>query len=232
MGKTTLLKAFLKKYPSFIAPEILYRKKIKNNTHSSKTNSETQWEILNSLIDTINPYKRSDNVIFDRCPIDNIVYSLWKNAQEDKDGIDDAFIEKCLPLSFESMRKLDIIFFIPINAVNKPVLEERKNREANLVYIEEIDNLFKVIFSTIEDKKSPFLPYQDSPAIIELNGSVEERLEEISQYVKPDGNPFGEEETLINGKTILEMEELLGLQKVTKEREVLEQFKGKINVDF
>ena len=225
IGKTTLIGEFLKNYPTFTSPKATYRDLIKNDTHSSKTNEENQWNILNSLIDNLVKYEKNDNVIFDRCPIDNLVYSLWKNA---KSEISEEFIQKSIEVIRESLRKLDIIFYIPINSINKPVIEKRDKRdkrENNLQYITEIDNIFKEVYKTFSEENSPFCINDDKPAVIEIYGSVEERLSQISLYVKTDGTAYGEEDSLVNTQSILEMETLLNAQKLVAERAGIEDFK-------
>ncbi|NDB80742.1 hypothetical protein EB155_12855, partial [archaeon] len=77
-GKSTLIKDFLEKWPQYTSPEKTYRDIIteKGLKHSSITNQETQWEILNFMIDELQKYSKEDKVIFDRCPLDNIIYSI------------------------------------------------------------------------------------------------------------------------------------------------------------
>ena len=83
---------------------------IKDNNldHSSKTNKKTQWDILNFMIEEQQKYRASQDVIFDRCPLDNLVYSMWSEEKKNSD-IDEKFIKKCIPLVRESLRFIDII---------------------------------------------------------------------------------------------------------------------------
>ena len=114
-GKYTLVKDFLDLWPSYKTPEKTYRSVLQENnlSHSSKTNKETQRKILDFMIEEQQKYRSSDNVIFDRCPLDNLVYSMWACEQNNSD-IDEEFVSSCIPLVRESFRNLDIIFFIPI----------------------------------------------------------------------------------------------------------------------
>ena len=75
-GKSTFIKDFIKQWPDYTTPKQTYRKFIKKN-HSKKTNEKMQWKILNSIVDDIQKYGQEDNVIFDRGPLDNMVYTLW-----------------------------------------------------------------------------------------------------------------------------------------------------------
>jgi len=114
-GKTTLVNDFLKQWPKYKRSEESYRKVIKkeNLKLNKEVDQDGQWKILNCLIDDIQKTEKGDNVIFDRCPLDNLVYSLWSEEKQSSD-IDKKFIEKCIPLVQESMRAIDIVFFIPI----------------------------------------------------------------------------------------------------------------------
>ena len=86
-GKTTLITDFLEHWPNYKTPEKNYRDIIKENNldHSSKTNKKTQKKILEFMIEEQKKYRSSENVIFDRCPLDNLVYSMWATEQSDLD---------------------------------------------------------------------------------------------------------------------------------------------------
>ena len=75
-GKSTLIKDFLVKWPNYTTNTTSYREKLKalNLPHSKKCTQETQWAILNHMVDEMQKFDKNSNVIFDRCPLDNIVY--------------------------------------------------------------------------------------------------------------------------------------------------------------
>ena len=139
-GKTTLIKDFLNQWPSYNTPKKTYRDIIKENDldHSSKTNKKTQWDILNFMIEEQQKYRTGQNVIFDRCPLDNLIYSMWAVEQPDND-IDEEFVKKCIPLVRESFRNLDAIFFTPITKVAPVEIEEDDLRDTDAEIIESID---------------------------------------------------------------------------------------------
>ncbi len=65
----------------------------------------------------------------------------------------------------------------------------------------EIDNFFKGINSMYYEKNEyifPFSSEQGVPALIEIFGSREERVEIAKLYIDPDGNNFDENESLIS----------------------------------
>jgi len=214
-GKTTLVNDIIKSWPGYTAHESSYRKAVREKKLpiNKATTQATQWEILNCLVDDLKGYSSTDNVIFDRCPLDNIVYSLWSNAKN-KSDIDDEFIKKCIPLVQESMHNLDIIFFLPITSVAPVEITERAEREVDPVFIEEIDNIFKGIsHSYYRTGLSPFFPEEDRPPIIEIFGNPQERVEMVRLYLGDDGR-LVDGDSVFSAQSIQEMEQLLEIQKI------------------
>jgi predicted ATPase len=226
-GKTTLVQDFLTKWPNFKNVSGEYRELIKNQKlpHSKKATKDSQWKILNLLVEEMQKHSKQDNVIFDRCPLDNLVYSLW--CCDKKVGrIDEKFIQKCIPIVRESYKFLDIIFFLPITKVAPvPIINDGK-REVDEVYIKEIDALFKSMVRqyTFGLGKTPFFPADDCPGIIEIFGSREERIEMIKFYIDVDGDLIGGDvnspDNLFNPENLDEMKKLLESQKTLKDKEI------------
>ena len=208
-GKSTLIKDFLEKWPNYTTLDKSYRDIITEQglQHSSSTNKDTQWAILNFMIDEFQKTSKGDKIIFDRCPLDNIVYSIWSEAKKDSD-VDDEFIKKCMPLVRESLRFLDIIFFTPITKVASVELVEGDLRDTNKEYIEEIDNIFKAVHRDyLNNQKSNFFVEGDRPAIIEVFGNRKERIELIKLYLDNDGD-FIEPGNIISPEELAEMEKM------------------------
>lgn len=213
-GKSTLIDDFIVQWPMYKKSKESYRKAIKekNLKHSKECDKESQWAILNCILDDLQATSKDDFVVFDRCCLDNIVYSLWNNEKNGTD-IDDEFIRKCIPLVQQSMHYLDIIFFLPITSVAPVQIVSRENREADAEYIKEIDNIFKVISHNLNQTgTSPFFPNEDRPPIIEVFGTREQRIEIIKLYLNPEGNLI-DEGSVFSQENISEMEKLLGIQK-------------------
>ena len=200
-GKTTLLKAFLKNWDMYETPESSYRDVLKSDEHSMETSQETQWAILNHMIDSLESYSKTDHVIFDRCPLDNLVYTMWAFHKGVGD-IDELFVEKCIPIVRESMKMLDVIFIIPITNVTQDQIEDDGTRETDAEYISEIDNFFKAMYANWSSDDTRFFPKEERAALIEIFGTTEERIKMLEFYVNPDGNMFGDEDTLVNPNTI------------------------------
>jgi len=189
-GKSTLVKDFLEQWPSYKTPEKTYRDIIEENnlTHSSKTNKVTQRKILDFMIEEQQKYRTNDNVIFDRCPLDNLVYSMWASEQPDSD-IDEDFVNSCIPLVRESYRNLDIIFFVPITKVAPIGIVEDGVRDTDQRVIEEVDNIFKAVHRDHEkNPKTNLFIVDDKPPIIEVFGTRRERIEIIKLYIDAEGD--------------------------------------------
>lgn len=229
-GKTTLINDMIKTWPMYKAHKSGYRKAIRENNLpiNKETNKDTQWQILNCLIDDLQGYTSDDNVIFDRCPLDNIVYSLWGNAKNSSD-IDDEFIRKCIPLIQESMHLLDIIFFVPITKAAPVEISDKQTREVSPEFIEEIDNIFKSIAHNFtRTGSSPFFPEEDRPPIIEIFGKPEERIEMIKLYIDEKGGII-EGDSIFSAESLRDMENLLGIQnQLGKEAKKEQKLKDEI----
>jgi len=193
-GKSTLIKHFLEEWPMYKTESKTYREKITSEDlpHSMKTTKDTQWKILNHMIDEMQTFEKDDYVIMDRCPIDNLVYSLWA-FEKGVGDIDKEFIDKCIPLVCESMRHLDIIFFLPITKANPVQIEDDKMRETDPVYIKEVDNIFKMIGAQHyqNNGRNPFFPKDDAPGWVEVFGDPQVRIAMIKQYLDVDGDLIG-----------------------------------------
>lgn len=225
-GKTTLIKDFLAEWPNHKTESQTYRDLIKseNLPHSKKATKDSQWKILNHMVDELQKYTSKDYVIFDRCPLDNLVYSLWCYEKKTTD-IDKEFIDKCIPIVRESMRQLDIIFFTPITKVAPVPLSKDGLRETDPTYIKEIDAIFKAIYQQHVQNagKNPFFPKDDSPAMIEVFGNRLERIQMIKLYLDVDGDLIGGDaasaQALFNPDNMAEMEALLKSTVKTAEQE-------------
>lgn len=212
-GKTTIIDAFLQKWQNYTVVNSKYRKIIKNKKHSKETTPKLQKEILDILVEDSKPFTLHNNVVFDRCPLDNLIYTLWSHGKSKK-GFTESFVKDTIEIVKESMRNFDIIF-VCTRDLMPPLVPKNGVRETDPVYVEEVNNLFKEISKQAQNNmgKSPFFPKDDSPALIDLYGTVEERLALISLYVTPEGNAFGEEQSIVNMDEINKMYNLLVEQK-------------------
>lgn len=223
-GKTTFINDFKKEWPMYTVVDSSYRKLVKDGNHSKKATKDNQWKILNCLIDDLQKHGQKGNkVIFDRCPLDNIVYTIWGN-EKNKEEFDDAFVEKCIPLVRESMRLLDMVFFIPITKAAPVEIADKETRETDEIFIKEIDLIFKgIVHQVVRTGVSAFFTKDDSPGIIEIFGKPEERVQLARYYLNADGDLIGEESSIINSldedtisKLLAEQQEALVEEKKQK----------------
>lgn len=219
VGKSTLVTDFLNEWKNYKTPEKTYRELLKKYPHSKQANKEGQKAFLNFLLDDMQKYNSKDNVIFDRCPLDVLVYSLWC-AETGSSDIDDDFIKEIIPIIRESMRLLDIIFFIPITKASPIPIEEDGTREVDPIYIEEIDMLFKALVYDYNTnfENTVFFPKDDSPGIIEIFGNREERIHLIRQYLDVNGELIGgEADSILTPENLAKLDQLIKEQKQASE---------------
>jgi hypothetical protein len=225
-GKTTTIKAFLEKWPNYKLINSDYRKLVrKEGKHSKSTTSKIQKQILDILCNDAKPYTLHDKVVYDRCPLDNLVYSLWCHGKNKK-GFSDKFIAETIGDVKESMRNLDIIFVCSRKLMSGPIVNDGL-REVDETFVSEIDNLFLAISRQAQDEiaKSPFFVKDDSPGVIDIHGTTEERMAQIALYVTPDGDAFGEEQSILNLDEIAKMKGIIEDQKELLKQDEKQIFK-------
>lgn len=229
-GKSTLVKSFLHTWSNYETPEKTYREVLeeKGLEHSSKTSTETQTTVLDFLVDQVQGKKQEDKIVYDRCPLDAIVYSMWANGKG-YDGFTEEFVGKQITMAKEALRSLDIIFMTRFNE-NFGVVDDG-TRDANIDYIKEIDNIFYTLYQQymVAPQGDVFFPKDDSPCVILLPDHPQARIDLIAEYVTPDGGMYGEEESILNPDNIEDLERLVEMQKLQldqeeKEAELFKQF--------
>ncbi len=192
-GKSTLIKEFCKRWPMYKEVKSTYRKLIKTGkvTNNEEGTQESQKDILNAIIDDTQKAtaEGGEFLVFDRCVIDNIVYSLWLN---EKGKVSNEFIMDTKRIAYEAVKAFDIIFYIPLREEIKIV--PKKGRALDPIYRQEIDNLFRAVIGTYEKSAGIFFPKEDCPAVISLEGPPDLRIEQIPMYIKPSGKFFDEED--------------------------------------
>jgi hypothetical protein len=190
-GKTSLIEEFLQKWPMYKRPEKTYRELLKEKkvTNNKEGTEESQKAILNALIDEIQEAVATGDkdIVFDRCVIDNIVYSLWLN---ENNKVSDQFIMDSKFLALQSLKMLDIIFYLPLREEIK--ITEKETRETDPSYRKEIDNIFNALVQTYEKNTGAFFPLEDCPAVIRLEGPPDLRCQQIQLYLKETGQVYSE----------------------------------------
>ena len=229
-GKSTLLKSFLYTWKTYSTPEKTYRDLIeeKDLQHSSKTTTKTQSEILNFMIDQFQESDKEDNIIYDRCPLDNIVYSMWCNEKGIK-GFTKKHLTSQIALMRESMKYVDLIFLCRFDS--KQAIKDDGFRDTDKAFITEVDNIFYSLYRqyTEHPEADIFFPKGDSPCIIELPHDAQERIDLISEYVTPEGGAYGDEDSIFNSNNIEQLESLVKqqqgvLDEEEREKQLMQKF--------
>jgi predicted ATPase len=227
-GKSTLVKSFLYTWENYHTPEKSYRDILKeeNLPHSSKTTTDTQEKILNFFIEQVQGYDDKAKVVLDRCPLDNIAYTMWCH-DKNIEGFDKKFVTKQISLLRESLRFIDIIFLCRFD--EKQAIEDDGFRDTDKDFIKEVDNIFYSLYRqyTENPEADIFFPKGDSPCIIELPHDGQQRIDLVQEYVTPEGEMYGDESSIFSD--INELERLVTQQKSAldqeeKEKELFRKF--------
>jgi dephospho-CoA kinase len=148
-GKITFINDFLKEFPSFKTPEITYRdivekQKLKLNRICDKYSQKILTDFnYNQIVSLYN-----SDMIFDRCVIDNLIYTTWSYLHKaDDNDIDVEFINYTKNLVDKTYEYINTIIFIPlVDNYVIPLIDDGV-RDISTEYVTEIDNLFKQFFN-------------------------------------------------------------------------------------
>lgn len=223
-GKSTLVKNILAVWPNYKTPSKTYRDLIKekNLPHSSKTSIDTQWDILNFMLDQLQNTTTKSNIVFDRCPLDNLAYTLWSH-DKGIEGFTKEYVDKAIKLTKESMRHIDLILLLKYDSIIK--IEQDELRDTNVEFIKEVNEIFDALYLQyrINYEADIFFPKDDSPGIIVLPTCPKQRIEMISEYISPEGEMYGDETSIFNPENLTELETLVKQQKAALEQEEAEK---------
>jgi predicted ATPase len=224
VGKTTLISKFKERWPMYWSSAKTYRDVIKENnlSHSSNTNDETQLIILNWMMETLKDNSHIKHSVYDRCPLDNLVYTLQGNALG---KISDQTTAATISFVKESMKDLDIIFWIKHNPAIKIVKDDL--RDVNEEYIKQTDQIFQGLFDQYMEnlEYDVFFPKDDCPAFICIDNSfltIDDRLMFIGEFIDYKGD-------LIEGDSILDPDNLEVLEQMVKDQEREVENEDRIN---
>ena len=229
-GKSTMVKSFLHTWTNYETPTKTYRDVLEEQglEHSSKTTPDTQTLVLDFLIDQVQGKVVTDNIVYDRCPLDAVAYTMWANGKG-IEGFTDDFVKKQITMSREALRSLDIIFMTRFN--EKFGVVDDGTRDANVEFIKEMDNIFYTLYMQYMTHADAdvFYPKGDSPCVILLPDNPQARIDLVAEYVTPEGGMYGDEESILNPKNIDDLESLVRMQKAEldreeKEKELFKQF--------
>lgn len=212
-GKSTLVNNFLFRWPMYTTPSKTYRDVIKENnlTHSSNTNEETQLMILDWMMQEHVKYPKGSKVVFDRCPWDNLAYTLQGNANG---TISDEVTAATISFVRESMKNIDIIFWIPTTPQIKIVPDGL--RDTNSDFIKGTNTIFNDLYEQYADalESDVFYPKEDCPAIIKLDGyTIDDRLWFVNQFIDDKGELIETETSILDPSNLDMLEAMLKEQQ-------------------
>lgn len=170
-GKTTFLKDFLKEWNHYKTPQKTYRDVVeeKGLKINQLTNVESQKAIRDFLYSQIKQNKEH-NIIFDRCLIDNFVYTYLAYEQGE---IPKKFVEESEEMMKDSLKYIDMYLFIPTSVSVQLVNDVL--RDIDTAYIDAVNNCFlKMLFD---------LSKKNHISIKVISGSREERIRQVKNII-------------------------------------------------
>jgi predicted ATPase len=184
LGKSTVVNDWVAKHPGFTREEEPYRVlslhgpyKILFRHESTKLHNGIQ---LYYNISRVHRYcASSDDVIFDRAPVDYIAYSQY-TANQDSSDIDDAFVASMIPAVRESLDRLDILAFVPKSQEWPVEMQADGIRPIDHEYRDEVDAIFKQIY---REGRFGVMPQNNPPHFVELFGPRQQRLDQLQQAI-------------------------------------------------
>jgi hypothetical protein len=113
-GKSTLIDAFLVKYPHYIHEPEAYEalQDLHGESFAAEPSAEEFVTQLNYQIERIKQYGESDNVIFERSPVDYLAYLLALSDLGRETSARAYFHQSVAPVR-DSLRHLDAIVLLP-----------------------------------------------------------------------------------------------------------------------
>lgn len=170
-GKSTFIKDFLKTFPHYTTPTESYRDviELKGLDVNQKSTVEAQKEIRDFMFGQLR-HNAEYNVIFDRCMIDNYIYSY---VQYEKGEIPKWFVDETEAMMKDTLRTADLYLFIP-TAVSVPLVDDG-TRDVNPSYIDTVNHHFlRTLFE---------LARTHHITVKVISGSPQERIEQVKRLI-------------------------------------------------
>jgi hypothetical protein len=182
LGKSTLVDDWVARYPEFTREEEPYRAlglygpyQILFRDESTRLHNGIQ---LYYSLSRVHRYAaQSDDVIFDRAPVDYLAYSQY-TADAGSTDIDDAFVMSMVPAVIESLDRLDIIAFVPKSDEWPVEMEADGIRPTDYAYRDAVDAVFTQIY---REGRYGVFSGERHPLVVELVGSRQDRLDQLAQ---------------------------------------------------
>lgn len=170
-GKTTFIKDFLKAFPEYSSPsetyhDVVKKKKLKINRETTEENQK----IIRDFLYEQTIKNKKENVIFDRCVLDNLVYSFY---QYEIGRFDEKFIFETTAIMKSSLAHLDALVFIP-SAVSIQLISDMV-RDIDTQFVDAVNRIFiKIIIDVAASRKIK---------IFVITGDRESRINQIRKCI-------------------------------------------------
>lgn len=170
-GKSTFIKDFLKEFPHYITQIETYRDVVEKSglNINQLTNVDSQKAIRDFMFSQIKNNKEH-NFIFDRCLIDNYVYTYVKYEQGE---ISKSFVEETEEILLDSLKYIDLYLFIPTSASVELVNDG--TRDIDTLYIDAVNNNFLRILFELSKKHNINVKV--------ISGDRNERIKQVKKIV-------------------------------------------------
>lgn len=170
-GKSTFVKDFLEEFPHYVSPKETYRDVIESRglIVNQKSSLDSQKQIRDFMFGQLR-HNMEYNVIFDRCLIDNYVYTY---AQYEKGEIPKWFVDETESMMYDTLRSVDMFLFIP-TAVSVPLVDDA-TRDITATYIDSINHYF---LRTLFD-----LSRKHHITVKVISGTRKERVEQMRKLI-------------------------------------------------
>jgi len=170
-GKSTFIGDFLQEFPHYKTTERSYRDVVEGErlTINQETTVESQKAIRDFMFGELR-HNKERNIIFDRCLIDNYVYTY---VQYEQGRIPKSFVEESESMMLETLPAIDLYLFIP-TAVSVPLVEDDL-RDITASYIDTVNNHFlRILFE---------LARKNQITVKVISGSRKERIDQVKKLV-------------------------------------------------
>lgn len=170
-GKSTFIQDFLKAFPHYKTPGTTYRDVIEENglAINQASTMESQKAIRDFMFGEFR-HNTEYNIIFDRCMIDNYVYTyaLYREGLIPK-----WFLEETEAMMKDLLQTADVYLFIP-TAISVPLVDDG-TRDITASYIDTINNIFlKTLFDLVRSHHI---------TVKVISGTREERMAEMKRLI-------------------------------------------------
>lgn len=184
-GKTTLVKAIQQLWPMYKTPARTYRDIIKEqNLPINQEGTQKSQEIIReALRECAKENANEKYMVHDRTILDNLAYTVYL---AERNQVDNDFLVDTINMTRDTMQMFDIIFWLPLNPNIQ--IEEKEQRSTNKEYREEIDFLFDTIYGTYKEATGLIFPLENCPAVIPLEGDLNDKLKTIREYINDNGD--------------------------------------------